>query len=323
MIETKRLILRPLIPSDAEELGKLFKDPEVMRFSVGGVRTQTQTQSWVKKNIHAQARDGFSSWAVIEKQLDQLIGFCGITLQEVDGALCPEIGYRFARDVWGKGYATEAAIACRNYGFETLGMDRLVSVIEAENKASIAVAHKTGLCFLHETQFHGIPVRIYEVRRLTIEAYSTDWPKHFEEEKRVLEGFFSIPIEFHHIGSTAIIGCAAKPIIDIMGVTPHIELVDEIDLSSLGYEALGEFGMPRRRYFQKRQGQAVNLHIFETINPEVKRHTLFMRMLNQYPEKALEYTKLKKELAGRYPGDIYAYCLGKSDFIHRLDQPGT
>lgn len=91
------------------------------------------------------------------------VGECGICAQEVDGEREFEISYRMRRDCWGTGLATEAARACRDYGFKQAGLRRLISIIESENAASIRVAEKTGMTLEKRASFHGIPVLIYSV----------------------------------------------------------------------------------------------------------------------------------------------------------------
>ena len=97
------------------------------------------------KNIDRYQREGHGLWAMVLKESGELIGDCGCTLQEVDGAYHVEIGYHVRRDLWGGGYATEAAQACTQYAFTTLGFDRVISLIRPENLQSIRVAEKNGL----------------------------------------------------------------------------------------------------------------------------------------------------------------------------------
>jgi ribosomal-protein-alanine N-acetyltransferase len=110
-------------------------------------------------------RDGLGQWAVVRKSDGICIGECGICAQEVDGEREFEISYRLRRDCWGNGLATEAARACCDYGFKQAGLRRLISIIEAENAASIRVAEKMGMTLEKRASFQGIRVLIYSVAK--------------------------------------------------------------------------------------------------------------------------------------------------------------
>ena len=94
---------------------------------------------------NSSASAGFGLWAVAEKADGGLIGQCGVTMQDCCGREVPEIGYLFRRDCWHKGYATEAAIACREYAFHTLGAGEVCSIIRDINLASQGVAKRNGM----------------------------------------------------------------------------------------------------------------------------------------------------------------------------------
>lgn len=131
-------------------------------------------------------------------------------------------------------------------------------------------------------------------------------------------------VAIEHIGSTAIPGIKAKPIIDILLVVRDIERVDAKNnaMQNLGYEALGEYGIPGRRYFRKRKGEedTHHVHTFQEGNPEVQRHVLFRDYLRAHADEAQAYTRLKERLAEQFQHDIDVYTEGKSGFIQRIDQ---
>ncbi|HEY2584433.1 MAG TPA: GNAT family N-acetyltransferase [Tepidisphaeraceae bacterium] len=164
--ETVRLRLRHFHIVDGDAMDRVFTDPEVMRYGQGA-----QTQAWVRKWLRGCLEDyhqkwGFGLWAVVERQTHQTVGFCGLShFADVDGQAETEIGYRLARAYWGRGYATEAARAVREYAFATLGLSRLISIIDPRNAASVRVAEKTGLRFEKATVFRETPVSIYSIRR--------------------------------------------------------------------------------------------------------------------------------------------------------------
>ena len=89
--------------------------------------------------------DGFGLWGVVEKGSNELIGQCGITYQEFDGKRVPEIGYLFRKEFWHKGFAIEAAVACREYAFHTLGFEEVYSIIRDTNIASQKVARRNSM----------------------------------------------------------------------------------------------------------------------------------------------------------------------------------
>lgn len=167
------------------------------------------------------------------------------------------------------------------------------------------------------------PVHDRDLRRITLVPYTREWEEMYHIEfKKLKDTFGGFPITFFHIGSTSIPSCAAKPIIDILGVTPDVLRIDSLNqaLKTLGYEALGEFGMRQRRFFQKRIGGNVNLHIFEDSDPEAARHLRFRDFLSAHPGEVIAYSQLKRELAERYPEDIKQYILGKESFIKKIDR---
>ena len=162
--ETSRLLLRPFNEGDVEALLSFRGDPEVMRFSIRGPETRTDIQTkYLPRCWRRYSQDGLGQWAVLRKSDGICVGECGICVQEVDDEKEFELGYRMRRDCWGNGLATEAARACRDYGFKSAGLRRLISIIEAENVASIRVAEKMGMTLEKRASFHMIPVLIYSV----------------------------------------------------------------------------------------------------------------------------------------------------------------
>ena len=147
-IETERLLLRPFERDDAGELHAIWSDPASARFRDDvpdwpRPRTVEDTLRYLEAIMTGQAERGYAPWAVIEKASGRVIGDCG--LFPADG-VGPEIelAYGLAPDVWGLGYATEAAAACLRVGFEQLGATRIVADVDPENPASIRVLEKVG-----------------------------------------------------------------------------------------------------------------------------------------------------------------------------------
>ncbi len=162
VLETKRLILREMTLYDVDDLLAIFSDPETMQFYPQPFDRQ-MTQTWIERNIQRYAHHGFGLWALILKENGKLIGDCGLVIQEVDDVEEIEIGYHLCRNLWGKGLATEAAQTCRDYGFNQLGFDRLISLINPANIASRRVAEKNGMRLIKEIEWRNKPTCIYAV----------------------------------------------------------------------------------------------------------------------------------------------------------------
>lgn len=162
--ETQRLVLRGFHVVDDDAMSRVFSDPEVMRYGDG-----TKDIEWVRRWLRGCLEDyhvkwGFGLWAVVEKRSSTVIGFCGLTrFADLGGQAETEIGYRLARAFWGQGFATEAASAVRDYGFGTLNLSRMISIIDPRNAASIRVAEKVGLRFEKEMLFRGSQVHVYAI----------------------------------------------------------------------------------------------------------------------------------------------------------------
>ena len=162
---TQRLTLRHFNISDAEPLYQVFSDPEVMRFG-DGVQTMEWVQNWLQTGIEHYQTWGFGPYAVVKKHNRDVIGYCGLFyFPDINGQPEVEIGYRLTRSVWGKGYATEAALAVREYAFASLGLKRLIAMIDPSNGASIRVAEKLGMHLESEVLLEGYthPDHVYVV----------------------------------------------------------------------------------------------------------------------------------------------------------------
>ncbi len=159
---------------------------------------------------------------------------------------------------------------------------------------------------------------------IEVVPYDPRWPKAFEQEAEKLKGFLGNSIvSIYHIGSTAVPGLAAKPIIDIMIVVKDILDVDSLipQFEQLGYVPKGEYGMPFRRYFQKGDFlHTHHIHIFEEGSPEVDRHLAFLESLRSNTTLCQEYEILKLALAKLHPRDLVAYCEGKEEFIDKVSE---
>lgn len=144
ILETERLILRELEQNDFDDMCKLLQDPVVM-YAYEGAFNKQEVQEWLDKQLRRYQNDGFGLWGVVEKSSGELIGQCGITLQDYEGNQIPEVGYLFRKEFWHQGYATEAAIACKEYAFHTLHFKEIYSIIRDTNIASQNVAKRNGM----------------------------------------------------------------------------------------------------------------------------------------------------------------------------------
>jgi [ribosomal protein S5]-alanine N-acetyltransferase len=142
-IETPRLTIRPLTSADFEPLIDLWTDPQVTEF-MGGPRDRATLLANFTEDLEMDPPARLDLWPIVEKASGRVIGKCGLTDKEIDGREEVELVYLLAVSAWGKGYATEAARAVRDYAFDALGLTRLVSLIEPENTASARVAEKIG-----------------------------------------------------------------------------------------------------------------------------------------------------------------------------------
>lgn len=144
IFETERLQLRELKQSDFDDVCKLLQDPEVM-YAYEGAFSKQEVQDWLDKQYTRYRNNGFGLWAVIDKDSRELIGQCGVTMQDYNDKKVPEIGYLFRKEFWHKGYATEAAKACKKYAFDKLNLDGVYSIIRDNNIASQKVALRNGM----------------------------------------------------------------------------------------------------------------------------------------------------------------------------------
>ena len=162
------------------------------------------------------------------------------------------------------------------------------------------------------------------IRKIEVVPYDRAWPVVYEREAAILtDAFGDQLVAIHHIGSTAIVGIHAKPIIDILPVVRDIDEVNRLNplLISLGYDPLGENGIAGRRYFRKGTDtvHSHHVHVFEDGHPEIARHVDFCAYLNTFPKQAQRYSLLKQQLAGQVDHDIEAYLNGKGPLIQELD----
>lgn len=144
MIETERLRLREYTPDDFDALYAILSDPETMQHYPAPFDAD-RTRSWIAWNLDNYEKYGFGLWAVKLKETGEFIGDCGITIQNIDGELLPEIGYHISKKYWRRGFAKEAARAVRNWVFQNTQYDAIYSYMKYTNVASYSTAMANGM----------------------------------------------------------------------------------------------------------------------------------------------------------------------------------
>lgn len=163
------------------------------------------------------------------------------------------------------------------------------------------------------------------MRNVKVVPYNQQWIELFQEEETELRAAFGKNLHaLHHIGSTAIPGMPAKPVIDIMPVVQNIEGVANAEsaLGRIGYEPRGEYGISGRRYFVKEvEGRRTHhVHAFGINHPAITRHVAFRDYLITHPAEARRYAELKMRLAEQYRDERQRYVEGKSTLIAELER---
>ena len=163
-------------------------------------------------------------------------------------------------------------------------------------------------------------------RPIVLAEHDPAWQHAFAREAgRIRPAFGSLLVELHHIGSTAIPNIRAKPVIDILAVIVDVQTLDtrSKDFEALGYEVMGEFGLPGRRYFRRDDSAGVRTHQLHAYAPEssreIERHLDVRDFLRQNPDVASAYDALKLVLVDRCRDDMRCYSDGKTTFIREVE----
>lgn len=144
------------------------------------------------------------------------------------------------------------------------------------------------------------------------------------ESERLRAAIGPVLVAVHHIGSTSIPGIKAKPVIDLLPLVADLALLDtrESEVVQLGYEWMGEFGLPGRRFLRlNRDGKRLfNVHCYQEHNPEVTRHLAFRDYLRAHADVAKRYEEEKIRAAALHPDDVFAYNDAKNDWIKETER---
>ncbi|NJR44862.1 MAG: GNAT family N-acetyltransferase [Hyellaceae cyanobacterium CSU_1_1] len=163
ILETSRLTLRYITSRDAEALMAILGDAEVMQFSIIGIHSSKQIKQFIEQRLVSYLEYGFGLYALVHKQNQELIGYCGFFIQSIEQQKEVEVGYRLAKKYWGQGLATEAAKAVVEYGQQRFNFRRFVCLIEIKNNRSIRVAQKLGMKLEKKIIYHGLNVAMYSL----------------------------------------------------------------------------------------------------------------------------------------------------------------
>lgn len=163
------------------------------------------------------------------------------------------------------------------------------------------------------------------VRRIIVLPYDAHWVDLFHQEAKTLAALLGQEmVAIHHIGSTAIPDMSAKPIIDILVEVRSLDAVDTLtpQFAAAGYLARGEHGIVGRRFFLKgtEEQRSHHIHIFQQHSPEIARHLVFRDYMIAHPGDATTYSRLKEELARRYPENAADYVAGKDAFVREMER---
>jgi ribosomal-protein-alanine N-acetyltransferase len=164
ILETERLVLATWQLSDWIALRPIATDVEVMRYITGGIPwTDDKIQSFVARQVELFSERGFCRWKLLVKPTEEMIGFCGVGFWR--DAPDPEIGWWLARPYWGRGLATEAARVALCDAFERVGLRRIISIAQPDNRASTRIMEKLGLKLECEFENDGVRLVRYSLDR--------------------------------------------------------------------------------------------------------------------------------------------------------------
>jgi RimJ/RimL family protein N-acetyltransferase len=134
-----------MVKEDFDDLFLIFSDQKVMYSFDGKLFDHSQMDRWIQRNLKHQDKYGYGLFSIIHQKDGALIGDCGLEHIEVAGTPEVELGYDLRSDYWGQGFATEAALAVRDFAFRELALQRLICLIRLTNEASRRVAEKIGM----------------------------------------------------------------------------------------------------------------------------------------------------------------------------------
>lgn len=164
VIETERLILRKYTMDDLDELHKILSCPITMSHYIKPYDYEG-TKRWINWCLNSYEVNGFGLWAMVLKETNTLIGDCGLSLQNIDGEICPEIGYHIYKDYWRRGYGKEAASAVKEWAFKNTLYPTLYSYMTKDNIASYKTAESIGMKKVKEYSTDTEELLVYSISK--------------------------------------------------------------------------------------------------------------------------------------------------------------
>lgn len=320
----------------ANNLAALRHDPEVMKYigKTGAIQSREEVEKFLDDAIQYYKKHGFGFCSVFEKSTEAFVGQAGLFHLGFDESQPEiEIAYRLHKKFWSMGYATELAKALIYWGFEHLAIDRLIAVTKPKNSRSRRVLDKAGMDYAGESEYLGVKICRYEIYKndsIQLIPYDEDWPKIASLEINKL--YEILPkkhvIDIQHVGSTAIPGMLAKPIIDIqVAVDALINIKDEAIsvLEAQNYVYSKDNPDLTRLFFVKGmppfgKGRTHHVHIAEPTSKHWQGKIAFRDYLTAHPEAAKKYEVLKMNLAKLHTYDREQYTEAKTEFIVEILQ---
>jgi len=346
-IETPRLMIRPWKDSDIPEFSNMNQDPDVRQF-FPRLLTLEESAGFVEFYRQQLKGHGFCFWAVELKATQEFIGFVGLGVCPPEMPFSPavEIGWRLAKKYWNQGYATEAASAVLHEAFETFHLKEVVSFTALPNQKSMRIMEKIGLSHDPKDDFdhpkldkdHWLCRHVlYRMTKeqliaqdsIQIEKYSEHWPVLAQQEITNLEKLlsdFSCVKGIQHIGSTAILGLSAKPIIDLAIGVKNLEEAKVLIpvLKDFGYVYWDANPDTTKYFFAKGMPpfgpkRTHHVHVMEIAHHDWQVRPLFRDYLKENSQAKKDYESLKLKLASEFEKDREAYTSAKTAFIRKMN----
>jgi RimJ/RimL family protein N-acetyltransferase len=161
-LSTARLLLRPFLPDDAEELYALNADPQVLQFTGDLPFRDVKAAATFVEQYDVYTRYGMGRWAVIAKDSNLFLGWCGLKYSPDEEEY--DLGFRFHRKYWNQGFATESSRACLDWGFKVRKLDTIVGRTMLANTGSVRVLEKVGMLWSKPFEMEGQPAGIWAIR---------------------------------------------------------------------------------------------------------------------------------------------------------------
>ena len=169
ILETERLILREMDQNDYDALYAVLADSDIMEH-YPYTFDETRVRNWIARNMERYSKDGFGLWAVVLKETGEMIGDCGITMQNIHGTMLPEVGYHIRADQQRKGYTSEVAAGCIRWAFTNYDFPAVYSYMKYTNIPSQRTAMKNGMKFVEEYEdSDNTYTRVFAIHRTELE----------------------------------------------------------------------------------------------------------------------------------------------------------